>query len=148
MLSHRRRPRFATATLLVSTVALLGGCARSSAFDHSAFVNDPTMLESRDGGITLSVVNRNFEDVRVYMLRGTSQMYVGTVGGLQTRYIRIPTARIGSSNVLSLAMVTVPSRARISMIPLNVEPGQIVEARVGTHVQNSSVYIRVPGSDL
>lgn len=130
--------------LVASTVVSFGGCAGASAFERSALTSSPTIIESRGGGITLSVVNRNFELVRVYMLRGSMRMNLGTVEGFQTKNIRISASRWGSTRVLNLSMVTIPSRARIAMIPVDVEPGQVVEARVGTHVQNSSVHIRVP----
>jgi hypothetical protein len=116
--------------------AALAGCAT-----HEGFQNG-TIGPVSSTHLTLSVVNYNFEDVRVYLLRENLTMPVGIVEAMQSRSFRIPQARLGSTGVLRLAFVTTTSNTRLSMVPLDCEPGQTIEARIGTFLQNSNVFIK------
>ena len=141
----RTRQSFLRATATVSvigSVLLLSGCA--------ALVGDPDSAFAKPGGgdLTLSVVNRNFEDVRVYMLRGAARMPLGQVEGLNTRDFQISGAWLGCERVLRLAMVTRASLQEFRMLPIDVVPGQMVEARFETSIGNSSVRIRQPSMEF
>ncbi len=135
----RPRPRFGGATTVVSVVCfvvVLTGCA-GMVGNHG-----PAFAGSRGAGLNLSVVNRNFEAVRVYMLRGATRMSLGKVEGMGTREFNISEARLGCERVLRLAIVATPSYNRITMIPIDVGPGQMVEATIGTTFNNSYVLAR------
>ena len=125
-----------TVVSVVCSVVVLTGCAALAGNQK------PVLIGAGDQGVTLSVFNRNFEDVRVYMLRGETQVPLGTVAGMQSRVFRISRAKLGFTRVLRLAMVATPSRYEITMIPVDVGPGQMVEARVGTHFNNSYAFAR------
>ena len=125
----------AEAFLLTSVVLLLSGCAANSAYLGSGHI------DSRALGLTLSVVNRNVEDVRVYIIKETTTMPIGTVGSMNSRSFKIPHARLGTSRVLRLAVVASPSHAQYTMTPLEFEPGQTVEARIGTFLQHSLLHV-------
>ena len=124
----------ATATA-ATCVAAIFGCAAATNF------NDPEFGVAASQGVTLAVVNRNLEDVRVHLLRGSTPVPVGTVGAMQSRSFRVSRAELGSSRVLRLSVVATPSRARIAMIPVDVEPGQTVEAWIATNLRHSNVQI-------
>jgi len=134
MQMHRLRSGAAATLLWTSIVLSLGGCAATSTYRHAGFVG------SRGTGLTLSVVNRNIEDVRVYILRETTTMPIGTVRAMNSRAFKIPKARLGCSSVLRLAVVTTPSHSRHNLAPLEYNLGQTVEARIGTFLNNSQLY--------
>ena len=126
----------AAAASVVCIVWGLNGCAANTEF------YDPVSFGVSASDLTLSVVNRNFEDVRVYMLRETVSIPLGTVESMGSRVFKISATKLGVRRVLSLMMVTSPSRTGITMIPVDVEPGQVVEARLGTFLNNSNVFVR------
>jgi hypothetical protein len=135
----RTRRTFRGVTATVSAVILVGtlaGCSTSAGHRYPAFGgSDP-----RD--LTLSVVNGNVEDVRVYILREEMRIPLGTVEGLGSRVFKISQMKLGVRMVLRLGMETASSRTGITMIPVDVEPGQQIEARLGTYLNNSYVFIR------
>ncbi len=92
-------------------------------------------------GVTLAVVNRNLDAVRVYVLRGSTAVPVGTVAGMQSRAFRLSSAELGGSRVLHVSVVASPSRARVAMVPVDVEPGRTVEAWIATNLRNSNIRI-------
>lgn len=133
------RPRFcgiAAAGTIVCSVAALNGCA--AMLD----TNDSPFGTSRSPDVTLSVVNRNVENVRVYMLRETVRIPLGTVDALGSRVFKISSTKLGVRRVLWLKMETAASYASITMLPVDVEPGQQVEAMLGTYLNNSNVFVR------
>lgn len=135
----RTRRTFRGATATVSAVILVGtlaGCSTSAGFRHHHF----RFAES--GDLTLSVVNGNVEDVRVYIMREEMRIPLGTVEGLGSRVFKISETKLGVRMVLRLAMETASSRTGITMIPVDVEPGQQIEARLGTYLNNSNVFVR------
>jgi len=125
----------AAAATVVASAATITGCAPTTSLNDLAIGPAPSQ------GVTLYVVNRNIEDVRVYLLRGSTPVPVGTVGAMQSRSFRVSRAEMGSSRVLRLSVVATPSRARIAMIPVDVEPGQTVEAWIGTNLRHSNIQI-------
>ncbi len=125
----------AAVATVVAGAGIVTGCAATTGF------GDPGFDVAASQGVTLSVVNRNFEDVRVYLLRGSTQVPVGTVAGMQSRSFRISRAEIGSSRVLHLSVVATPSRDRIAMIPVDVEPGQRLEAWIAANLRHSNIQI-------
>ena len=134
----RTRRTFRGVTATVSAVILVGtlaGCSTSAGYRYHFGGADP-----RD--LTLSVVNGNVEDVRVYIMREEMRIPLGTVEGLGSRVFNISETKLGVRMVLRLAMVTASSRTDITMIPVDVEPGQQIEARLGTYLNNSNVFIR------
>ena len=125
----------AVAMTVVAAAGVVTGCAATTGF------GDPDIGVATSQGVTLSVVNRNYEDVRVYLLRGSTQVPVGTVAGMQSRSFRISPAEIGGSRVLRLSLVATASRDRIAMIPVDVEPGYAVEAWIATKLRHSNIRI-------
>jgi hypothetical protein len=135
MQSPRLRSRAAGALLSALIVLSLSGCSAKSAYQG------PGYIESRGMGLTLSVVNRNVEDVRVYVLRETTSMAIGTVRAMGSRSFKISKTRLGCSNVLRLAVVAKPSHTQFNPTPLEYEIGQAVEAHIGTFLRHSRLHV-------
>lgn len=130
------RPRSgAAAMLLWGLIAVsLTGCAATSAY------TSPGDFERSSSDLTLAVVNRNYEDVRLYLSRESSAIPIGTVRAFGSRSFKIPKNWVGCSNVLRLAVVTTISNTQVDLIPIDFEQGQTVEAWIGTFLQNSRLH--------
>ncbi len=132
-----RKPAIGVAAIgLAFVVGSVASCTTSSQTGGAMFAPSPSQC------VTLSVNNRNPENVRIYILHASTRIPVGSVGGFQSRKFTISRAVVGASNVLHLWIVTTPSRREISLMPITVEPGQTVEAWIATSLKNSAVSLR------
>lgn len=95
------------------------------------------------GSVTLHVSNDHAEDVRVYLLRGSTRIPVGTVGSFSVRRFVIPSAQVGSSGVLQLIAEALASRAMAAPEALDIEPGDEVDFQVENNLKFSRLMIRV-----
>ncbi len=91
------------------------------------------------GAVVLYVSNNHDEDVRVYLLRGSTQIPIGSVGSFSARRFVIPPAQVGSSGVLELVAQAFASRAIAAPLALDIQPG----AEVEFHIENVLNYSRL-----
>ena len=135
---NTRRSFAATAAIALAATGVVAsaGCGASSAY------YDFSSPKSAQPGVMLSVVNRCIEDVRVYLLRGGTRVRVGIVGGMESRNFEVSPAVLGGSGVLRLAVETLASRTGVTLVPVDVVPGQTVEARIAGNIKYSTVVAR------
>jgi len=83
------------------------------------------------------------EDVRLYLLRGSTQIPIGSVGSFGARRFVIPPSQVGSSGVLQLVAQTLGSRTIAAPEALDIEPGAEVEFRIESNLKYSRLVPRV-----
>jgi len=91
------------------------------------------------GSVVLYVSNDHAEDVRLYLLRGSTQIPIGSVGSNSARRFVIPPAQVGSSGLLELVAQALGSRAIAAPEALDIQPGVEVEF----HIENNLKYSRL-----
>jgi len=123
-----------TFALAACAAAALGGCAPAA---ESVANNAPIKSQTK-----LVVENNNWQDVAVYLLRGTSRARLGTVGSMTKEQFTIP-----DSYVLGVAEITVQvdpvgSSASYVSPPIQVFPGARVSLSVNNNIRlsNFAVY--------
>lgn len=109
--------------------SLLGvSCGTVSSGTGSARVQaNPVARFQRLGYVSLQVYNGNATDVRIYLVRGSTWVKVGTVGGFTVRRFMLSPAETGGFGTLTLAVETFGSRERHVAELLDFEPGQEIE---------------------
>lgn len=95
------------------------------------------------GGIAVYVTNDHDEDVRVILLRGSTQIPIGTVGSFSARRLVISPAELGSSGTLTLVAEALVSRATAAPQALDITPGTEVEFRIETSLAYSTLLPRI-----
>ena len=101
-----KRPRVGDLVLC----AVLTGCSAAGYGSHGP-------PASRDvastGSVVLYVKNDHAEDIRVFLLRGSTQIPVGSVQSLNSRRFVIPPAQVGTSGTLGvIARALGPAESR------------------------------------
>ncbi len=91
----------------------------------------------------LYVRNNHFEDVRIYLVRGSSAIQLGSVRSLTTRRFVIAPAQLGSSGTLRVVARALASGAVAAPEPLDIDPG----AEAFFRVEDNLTYSRLlPGT--
>lgn len=132
--SRKDRPTripFALVCLLLSTA-----CARPVA--RTPFPAAPTAPE----GLKVHVVNDYTLDARIYLVRGTTRIPLGTVGSAERRTFRISTAELGHRGDVRLLADPVGEAVPYATDVIQVAPGQRVEWRLAHALNYSSVVVR------
>lgn len=91
------------------------------------------------GSVVVFVSNDYGEDVRVFVVRGTTRIPIGSVGSYSARRFVIPPAQVGSSGVLELVAQSLASRAIAAPEALDLQSG----AEVEFHIENVLSYSRL-----
>lgn len=97
------------------------------------------------GEFTLRVVNRNIADMRVYVVRGSTPVPVGTVGSMETRAFRLAPAELGAGPTLRLLLEPHASNLTHSIMLLDVQAYDLVELRIENNLRLSRIMRRTPG---
>lgn len=98
---------------------LLPGCARRA--DSGEQEEVPPDVE-----IAIEVENHNWSDVVIYLVRGTANERLGTVGSLKTEIFVFPFRRLGVGDV-RLRADPIGALASFTSENLYVQPGQMVK---------------------
>jgi hypothetical protein len=125
----------ATLAAVAAGLVLLVGCA-GRAFESAV----PTEHGNRNVG--LRVINDHAEDVRVYLIRGSTRVPVGSVGSFTSRTFKLSAAVLGPLPMVCLAVEAVGSHRNLTTIPVDVSLGQMVEARLGNRLRFADVAVR------
>jgi hypothetical protein len=78
---------------------------------------------------TLRVVNQNFLDMNVYVLRGGQRLRLGTVTGLTTQVLVIP-ATIARSSPLQFEVHGIGGRGNPRSETISVQPGDEIRLTI------------------
>ncbi len=97
MAPTRKTLRRLVAAVLTTTILPLGACM-SSQLGASAPLDSSTAPR----GIPVSVVNHNYSDVCVYVLRGATRYPLGPVASGQQRTFAVPNTVVGGQGTLRL----------------------------------------------
>jgi hypothetical protein len=130
-----RMTRARISGLLVLAAALLAtGCIhKRSIIQDSAFAN---------GEITLVVVNHNWLDVSVYLVRGTARERVGTATAASTSQFVLPLRRLGAGGDFRLLADPIGGRRTFTSETLHGQDGDIVTWTLEDNLSRSTVTIR------
>lgn len=90
---------------------------------------------------TLRVVNLNWSDVRVHIVRGASRVPLGTVTTGETKVFTVPRDVLTGGASLRLFADPIGSRRVFVSQEFRAEPGQVIEWRIRNLPQNSSVTV-------
>ncbi|HET7424129.1 MAG TPA: hypothetical protein VFJ92_11230, partial [Gemmatimonadales bacterium] len=108
--------RLLLASWLAATT--LGGCARKTegeAETPAAAANTPVGLE---------VENHGWSDIVVYLVRGTAEERLGTVGSLNSTVFTFPFHRLGTGNDARLKADPIGSDRVYYSEDIHIQPGQ------------------------
>lgn len=126
------RPRaFALAAVLACPLALPSCALWKSSADEEQPVTE-TML---------TVENRHWSNVTVYVMRGKARVRMGTVTSMNTMRFVIPAVIV--NNVVDIRLVADPLGADpFTSEPIVVGPGDHVEFRLTHQLVQSSIWVR------
>jgi len=114
---------------------LLAGCAGRA-------LESTLPVEYGDRSVRLRVTNDHLEDVRVYLVRGSTRVPLGSVGSLDARSFSLSPAVLGTSPVVCLVVESLGSHTTLTTMPVDVRPGQIVDARLANRLRFAAVAVR------
>jgi hypothetical protein len=123
------RHRGLLALLLAGAVA--AGCSRRQA----AAAPDP------DAGWSLTINNRHWLDVSIYVMSEGQRTHVGNVSATRTETYELPARMIRSGRLIRLEANPVGATRAVTTDPLNVQHGQRVEWTLETGLDRSSVAV-------
>lgn len=126
--------RHALAAILLSLP--LGACMSSQLGAHKP-LDRPT-----PGGALVTVQNQNVLDVRVYLIRGSTPIPLGSVGTLERRTFVIPSSQLGHSGSLRLMADPLGSTQTFVSDWISAVPGDLVEWRLEPNLKLSRVSVR------
>jgi hypothetical protein len=124
-------------------LALCLSLSACSAASYQANTRQPVEAPVPAGAVVLFVTNGNAEDVRLYLLRGSTQIPIGSVGSFSARRFVIPAVQVGSGGELRLIAQALASRAVAAPEALDIEPGAEVEFKIETNLTYSRLVPRV-----
>ncbi len=94
------------------------------------------------GGAVIHVFNENFADVRVFLLRGSMPIRLGTVGSFEKRSFQINPAVVGSGGTVTLVVQPIGYES-LTLEPVAFTAGEALELRVGTNIVNTYLTPRI-----
>jgi hypothetical protein len=89
----------------------------------------------------LSVENRHWSDVTIYVLRGNARVRMGTVTSMNTVRFVFPAVLVGNVTDIRLMADPIGNDPYVSE-PVTVGPGDLVEFRLANDLTHSSVWVR------
>ena len=95
------------------------------------------------GSVVVFVSNDYTEDVRVFLLRGSTPIPIGSVGSFSARRFVIPPAQVGSSGELQLVAQALASQAIAAPEALDIQPGAEVEFHIESNLKYSRLVPRI-----
>lgn len=134
---NAKTSRRLAAALLVATASLpLGGCS-SSKLREGGFRDTVT-----PGGALVTVDNQHVLTMRVYLVRGTLPIPLGSVDTLERRTFVLPTSILGHGGALRLMADPLGSRATFTSEWIQAGPGDHVEWKLASSLGLSTFSVR------
>ncbi len=129
------RQQLIKAVLAVALVLVMGGCA--SGYGGG----DPWEAVPSDQ-IQVRVLNHNWSDVNVYVVRLGTRLRLGTVASMREELFDLPRGFMASSSDVRLMIDPIGSRFTYTTEPILVSPGQTIDMRVenNIHLTNWAVW--------
>ena len=125
----------ATLAAVAASLVFLVGCAGRS-------VQSVVPVEYGNREVGLRVINDHAEDVRVYLIRGSSRVPVGSVASFTSRTFKLSAAVLGPVPTVCLSVEALGSHRTLTTVPVDVSLGQTVEARLGNRLRFANVAVR------
>ena len=100
-----------------------------------AYMHDP--IPSAE----LTVVNRNLQDVTVYVLRDGQRFRLGLVTSMMTTHLHIPGWAMGGERTIRLMGDPIGSPEYVYTELIHVQEGQRIEWWIETNIDRSSVMV-------
>ncbi len=102
---------------LTLSFALLLACAKREPAEPG---------ETRDAEVALEVESHNWSDIAIYLVRGTANERLGTVGALRTETFVLPYGRLGEGGDVRLMAYPIGGPRAYTSEELRVQPGQMI----------------------
>ena len=131
--SRMTRARISGLLVLAAVVFATGCFHKRSIIQDAQFAN---------GEITLVVVNHNWLDVAVYLVRGTARERIGTATAASTTQFVFPMRRLGAGGDFRLLADPVGGRRTFTSESLHGTDGDIVTWTLEDNLSRSTVTIR------
>jgi hypothetical protein len=122
-----------TTAAAVAALALTGACAPAGAMDGTS----PSALPAA----VVRVENRNWLDMNVYVVQGSSRIRLGMVTSMNTQTFRVPGMMLRNPTALRLLADPIGGRNGYVSHELMVRPGEQVAMMVHNAVAMSSVAV-------
>lgn len=92
-------------------------------------------------GTTVSVANNNWQNVRVFVVRGTSRFRLGTVTSNRAQTFRIPDQFVTAGARIHLRAEVIGSSESVTTEQMTMEPGLVVEWNIENVLSWSNYFI-------
>lgn len=125
------------AAALVLTLSLPLGACMSSQLGADRPLDSPT-----PGGALVTVENRHVLDMRVYLIRGSTPIPLGSVSTLERRTFVVPSSLLGHSGTLRLMADPLGSTATFTSDWIPAAPGDWVEWKLEPNLRLSHFSVR------
>jgi hypothetical protein len=133
--------RFAVVAVSAAVLLSAGAC---SSLDRTGQAGGEIAPTTR--AATVRVVNDNFHDVDVYVVRDGSSTRIGSVIGNSSGTFRLDRSLFPTNDV-SLAAVPVGGFGRASSGRVTIYPGDEIEFRITPVIDQSHAVVRPPSRD-
>ncbi len=89
---------------------------------------------------TISVTNRNWQDVRIYLVRSRARYRLGTVTSMNAQVFEIPQNRLPTGAVIQVLAEVIGSSEHVATEEVRVQPGLVIEWVIGNVLSHSSYF--------
>jgi hypothetical protein len=127
----------ATNGRLAAVLAILLSACAPAAMNDGADGPEPRVGRSA----SISVENRNWMDMNVYLVQGTTRVRLGMVTGMSRATFSMPRGMEGYPGQLRLLADPIGSLRGYLSEPVQIRPGQQVALQVGDNLNQSFVSI-------
>lgn len=100
----------------------------------------PTSVAVERPARAVTIQNNNWLDVVVYVVRNGIRQRLGTVSGLGTETLRLP-SNVSPDGTVSFLLDPIGSTATHTMYPVYAGPGQRIEITVGSRLSLSTLAV-------
>ena len=128
--------RAAFLTLTVAALVTVPAAVAQTASEETS--ETPAAVSQRT---TVRVVNNNWQDIRVYAVRGIYRRRLGTVTSLSSSVFTLPPTFLVQSEELRLMADPIGRRGTFVSEVLVVNPGDVVEWRLWNNIELSNIFI-------
>lgn len=100
-------------------------------------------VDSRWLSATITVANRNWLDVAIFVVRGGQRFRLGTVTSMRTQTFELPETRLPSGSRIQLRVEPIGSSQHLATDLIAVEPGLVVEWDIANVLSQSNYFVWV-----
>jgi hypothetical protein len=119
---------------LAAMLLAAGGCAYGNTTMHDAGMQDDRTF--------IRVMNNNWSDMTIYLVRGGMQRRLGTVTSQTSHTFVVPTHLISSANDVRLLADPIGSSRKFASPAIMLNAGQTAEWQLENSLALSSVWVR------